>query len=71
MLSHGVPQKSNEIEAPNIEAVCDIMRIRPNMEWVYFVFEKNGDKRLQMVDTKAANSLQMNQTTKQDKESKL
>ena len=64
-------KKSNEIEAPNIEAVHEIMRIRPNMEWVCFVFEKNGGKGFQMVDTKAPNSLQMNQTTKQDKESKL
>ena len=54
--------KNNEIEAPNIEAVCEIMRIRPNMEWVCFVFEKNGGKGFQMVDTKAPNSLPTNQT---------
>ena len=32
-LSHAVPQKeSNEIEAPNISTVREIMRIRPNMQ---------------------------------------
>ena len=64
-------EKSNEIKAPNTEAVREIMRIRPNMELVSFVFNKNGGKGFQMVDTKSPNSLQTNQTTKQDKESKF
>ena len=46
------------------------MRIRPNMEWVCFVFEKDGENGLQMVDTKATNSLQKNQATKRSTESK-